>query len=306
MKVIYLILIYMTVFFTACSIDDVLKPANQINIALMETVDTVKAVPGSNINFKFIASTNLGKIVRIEIEEKSHPFDVTLDSMNFTLVDQSLELTIDSLGFLSRPVSTVMALFPMTVPKNDEYVGETLSMQFKVTDDQNNVARVRPCFRIVNIKTNNPFWFYRAPSGDRAMFYGFDDNGKDQSFRSPYGEEDNIDMIVATDLNKKTFVLNPLARSTEEFMHTLSYYTYYECESMRKTVFMKLSDCNFEKVDDVFIEKLDFSKVEDQLQLEDKDVFAFMTQEGKKGIVRADISAYGDVTFTSLIQIVAK
>lgn len=306
MKVVYIIIAYMALLFSACSIDNVLKPANQINISLMETVDTVKAVPGANINFKFIASTNMGKIVRIEVEEKSHPFDITLDSMHFSLVDQTLELNIDTLGYLSRPVSTVMVLFPMTVPKNDEYVGETLSMQFKVTDDQNNVARVRPCFRIVNIKINSPLWLYRAPSGNRALFYGFDANGKHQTFNNPYNQEENIDIVVATDLNKKTFVLNPQAQSTEEFMHTLTYYTYYQCEPMRKTVFIKLSEGDFEKIDDIFVEKIDFSQATDQLELGAKDLFAFMTQDGKKGVIESDISAYGDITFKSLIQIVAK
>lgn len=42
----------------ACSLGDVLEPSDGVNMALMETVDTVVAIPGDTISFKFIASTN--------------------------------------------------------------------------------------------------------------------------------------------------------------------------------------------------------------------------------------------------------
>ena len=44
----------------ACSLGEVLEPSDGVNMALMETVDTVVAIPGDTISFKFIASTNTG------------------------------------------------------------------------------------------------------------------------------------------------------------------------------------------------------------------------------------------------------
>ena len=53
----------------ACSLGDVLEPSDGVNMALMETVDTVVAIPGDTISFKFIASTNGATLRRIEIVE---------------------------------------------------------------------------------------------------------------------------------------------------------------------------------------------------------------------------------------------
>ncbi len=303
MKQIYII-IYVAMTLAACSIDEVLKPSNQINISLMETVDTVKAVPGADIQFKFIASTNFGKIIRIEVDEKSHPFEISLDSINFTLVDQSLGLSLDSSGFLSRPVSTVMVLLPMTVPLEEEYVGETLSMRFKVSDDQGNTASVRPCFKIVNIKSNDWLYLYMTYAG-RASFYAFDSNGKHAKYLTFSGEEESIEIITATDADKKTYAFNPHASATEEFMITTTSYKTYKSESMRNTVFMKLEACDFDRIDDTFVEQLDFSQAVDRLEINHKDVFAFKNQDGKKGIIQAQLQ-YNQLSLRSLIQIVAK
>ena len=91
----------------ACSLGEVLEPSDGVNMALMETVDTVVAIPGDTISFKFIASTNGATLRRIEIVEKSHNFNELKDSIRFALVDETLELTVDEEGYLSRPVSTV-------------------------------------------------------------------------------------------------------------------------------------------------------------------------------------------------------
>ena len=63
----------------ACSLGDVLEPSDGVSMALMETVDTVVALPGDTISFKFIASTNGAALRRIEIVEKSHDFNELKD-----------------------------------------------------------------------------------------------------------------------------------------------------------------------------------------------------------------------------------
>lgn len=89
----------------ACSLGDVLEPSDGVNMALMETVDTVVALPGDTISFKFIASTNGATLRRIEIAEKSHDFNELKDSIRFALVDETLELTVDEEGYLSQAQS---------------------------------------------------------------------------------------------------------------------------------------------------------------------------------------------------------
>ena len=100
----------------ACSLGDVLEPSDGVNMALMETVDTVVAIPGDTISFKFIASTNGATLRRIEIVEKSHDFNELKDSIRFALVDETLELTVDEEGYLSRPVSTAVSYTHLTLP----------------------------------------------------------------------------------------------------------------------------------------------------------------------------------------------
>ena len=69
----------------ACSLGDVLEPSDGVSMALMETVDTVVALPGDTISFKFIASTNGAALRRIEIV-------ATASLMGFVLMLAALAL----------------------------------------------------------------------------------------------------------------------------------------------------------------------------------------------------------------------
>ena len=134
----------------ACSLGDVLEPSDGVSMALMETVDTVVALPGDTISFKFIASTNGAALRRIEIVEKSHDFNELKDSIRFALVDETLELTVDEEGYLSRPVSSVMMIYPVIVPNDKAIVGEVLSMTFKAYNDKGKSGSIKSSFKIVN------------------------------------------------------------------------------------------------------------------------------------------------------------
>ena len=137
----------------ACSLGDVLEPSDGVSMALMETVDTVVALPGDTISFKFIASTNGAALRRIEIVEKSHDFNELKDSIRFALVDETLELTVDEEGYLSRPVSSVMMIYPVIVPNDKTIVGEVLSMAFKAYNDKGKSGSIKSSFKIVNFGT---------------------------------------------------------------------------------------------------------------------------------------------------------
>ena len=112
-------LIYIGIFcflFMACSLDDVLKTSDKVNVEIMESTDTVRPLPGDTISFKFLLSTNGGTLKRLEITDKTFDFDVVPENIRFAMVDTSLKLSLDANGYFSRPVSTVLVMYPMVVP----------------------------------------------------------------------------------------------------------------------------------------------------------------------------------------------
>ena len=89
---------------TACnSIDDVLKPSDDIYISILETQDTVRVVPGDTISFHFMVTTNNGSVRRVEVLAndalfEGHPEKMTCGGMQRLRKPQSLSRT-----HMSRP-----------------------------------------------------------------------------------------------------------------------------------------------------------------------------------------------------------
>ena len=51
-------ILFLTVVLVSCnSVDDVLKPSDSISISILETLDTVRVVPGDTVSFKFMVFT---------------------------------------------------------------------------------------------------------------------------------------------------------------------------------------------------------------------------------------------------------
>lgn len=152
---------------TACnSIDDVLKPSDDISISILQTQDTTNVVPGDTISFRFMVTTNSGSVRRVEVLANEEIFEGHPEKMSFALIDTSMALTADEQGYLSRDVSSVIVNYPVYVKPNPAIVGNTVQVTFRATNKQGKVGENYVRFRGQNfhkssvtlnlIKNSNP------------------------------------------------------------------------------------------------------------------------------------------------------
>ena len=289
----------------ACSLGDVLEPSDGVSMALMETVDTVVALPGDTISFKFIASTNEATLRRIKIVEKSHDFNELKDSIRFALVDETLELTVDEEGYLSRPVSTVMMIYPVIVPNDKAIVGEVLSMTFKAYNDKGKSGSIKSSFKIVNYVRNTSWlWLYKlAGKTQGSMFFN---PAKYKAYsNNTYGtHKDEIDVAAYTANDGKHYFLNPADKETQALF--VADGMHYDASSMRTTKFIPLDDVNFDLAGDAELEQMDFSKAVNKVEVTTGSVIGFENQDGRRGIMNVKISSSIYPTIQCKFQAVAK
>ena len=250
----------------ACSLGDVLEPSDGVSMALMETVDTVVALPGDTISFKFIASTNEATLRRIKIVEKSHDFNELKDSIRFALVDETLELTVDEEGYLSRPVSTVMMIYPVIVPNDKAIVGEVLSMTFKAYNDKGKSGSIKSSFKIVNYVRNTSWlWLYKLAGKIQGSMFFNPAKYKAYSNSSFGTHKDEIDVAAYTASDGKHYFLNPAHKETQALY--VADGMNYDASTMRATKFIPLDNVNFDLVGDTELEQMDFSKAVDKIEV---------------------------------------
>lgn len=133
-------ILFLTVVLVSCnSVDDVLKPSDSISISILETLDTVRVVPGDTVSFKFMVFTNGGAIKNIDLETNDEIFEKHPEKMTFGLID-SIELTVDENGNLSRDVSSLIVEYPVYIKKNPAVVNNTLKAVFRATNKQGKSA----------------------------------------------------------------------------------------------------------------------------------------------------------------------
>ncbi len=289
----------------ACSLGDVLEPSDGVNMALMETVDTVVALPGDTISFKFIASTNGATLRRIEIAEKSHDFNELKDSIRFALVDETLELTVDEEGYLSRPVSTVMLIYPVIVPKDKEIVGEVLSMTFKAYNDKGKSGSIKSSFKIVNyIRNTSWLWLYKLAGKTQGSMFFNPAKYKTYSNSNYVTHKDEIDVAAYTAGDGKHYFLNPANEETQNLFVTDG--VDYDASTMRTTKFILLNDVNFNLAGDSELEQMDFSKAVDKVEVTTGSVIGFENQDGRRGILNVKISSSIYPTIQCKFQAIAK
>lgn len=125
----------------ACSLGDVLEPFRRGKHGINGNGWHGSRFTGRHHKFQIYSINQRGNLRRIEIAEKSHDFNELKDSIRFALVDETLELTVDEEGYLSRPVSSVMLIYPVIVPNDKEIVGEVLSMTFKAYNEQREIRK---------------------------------------------------------------------------------------------------------------------------------------------------------------------
>ena len=289
----------------ACSLGDVLEPSDGVNMALMETVDTVVALPGDTISFKFIASTNGATLRRIEIAEKSHDFNELKDSIRFALVDETLELTVDEEGYLSRPVSSVMLIYPVIVPNDKEIVGEVLSMTFKAYNDKGKSGSIKSSFKIVNyIRNTSWLWLYKLAGKTQGSMFFNPAKYKTYSNSNYVTHKDEIDVAAYTAGDGKHYFLNPANEETQNLFVTDG--MDYDASTMRTTKFILLNDVNFNLAGDSELEQMDFSKAVDKVEVTTGSVIGFENQDGRRGILNVKISSSIYPTIQCKFQAIAK
>ena len=150
-------ILFLTVVLVSCnSVDDVLKPSDSISISILETLDTVRVVPGDTVSFKFMVFTNGGAIKNIDLETNDEIFEKHPEKMTFGLID-SIELTVDENGNLSRDVSSLIVEYPVYIKKNPAVVNNTLKAVFRATNKQGKSASNYVHFKGLNsrIKKDN-------------------------------------------------------------------------------------------------------------------------------------------------------
>ena len=289
----------------ACSLGDVLEPSDGVNMALMETVDTVVALPGDTISFKFIASTNGATLRRIEIVEKSHDFNELKDSIRFALVDETLELTVDEEGYLSRPVSTVMMIYPVIVPNDKAIVGEILSMTFKAYNDKGKSGSIKSSFKIVNYVRNTSWlWLYKLAGKIQGSMFFNPAKYKVYSNSSFETHKDEIDVAAYTASDGKHYFMNPADKETQTLF--VADGMEYDASTMRTTKFIPLDHVNFDLAGDTELEQMDFSKAVNKIEVITGSVIGFENQDGRRGIMNVKISSSIYPTIQCKFQAVAK
>ena len=102
-KILSLLMLTACILAACTSVDDMLKPSDDIYVSVLETQDTVRVIPGDTVHFHFMVSTNNGAITRIEfVSDESiiegHPEKMTCGGMQRLRKPQSLSRT-----HMSRP-----------------------------------------------------------------------------------------------------------------------------------------------------------------------------------------------------------
>lgn len=263
------ILVFMF-FFSSCSLDDVLKPSDDIYITILETQDTVGVIPGDTISFKFLVSTNGGAIKRIEIMAQEELFSGIPDKMTFSMVDTALGLTADAEGYLSRPVSTVMVNYPVHVKPNPSMLGKVTSVSFKATSSQDNIDENRIEFALKNHRTYNEvrqFYPNYSYSSGNIFFNPYDYSCHRSSYAT--GEEateenkEKVALVCATkwaDGKQRFYLMDPSATETGEILSGWPFNLDYDTTAMKPTLFYKLEGVGGSVLDEDIAKETDLSK----------------------------------------------
>lgn len=272
----------------SCSINNVLEPSDDVKIAIMETVDTVRTVPGDTVSFKFIASTSKGALKRIEISGQEGNFTPLTDSVKFALVDQNIELTIDDQGYLSRPVSTVMMIYPVIMDNNTSMLGQMVGVTFRITNDSGKSGDANIRFQVVNYRGYTTWtWFYKYFEKKSGTCFYDPYNHKSYSATTFEKAKDKVELVAVSDANGVNYCVDPKLPETEALLKADGFS--YQASEMHETVMYKVNGVDFDSFVDSDFDKLDFSQALHKVTMEQDDIIAFRSSNGRKGILNIKI-----------------
>ena len=133
-KILSLLMLTACILAACTSVDDTLKPSDDIYVSVLETQDTVRVIPGDTVHFHFMVSTNNGAITRIEFVSDESIIEGHPEKMTFSLIDTTMTLTADAEGYLSREVSSLVVDYPCYVKPNPAILGGTQQITFRATN----------------------------------------------------------------------------------------------------------------------------------------------------------------------------
>ena len=319
------IILALTAVLASCnSVDDVLKASDNISISILETLDTVRVIPGDTVTFKFMVSTNGGTIKRIDLDANDEIFEKHPEKMKFGLIDD-IELTVDKDGYLSRDVSSLIVEYPVYIKKNPAVVNNTLKAVFHATNKQGKSGSNYVHFKGLNSRIKKDKLTlvegYGLP-GQNRFFNPFDYKtyNEKQFINDTIKERDqvieSIAMVFAyryTAADKdKYYLYSPDSEEAQAFCNQIGIKGYNR-EEMKSCLFYRIegvggyeldeaiqntpSDIKLinernnldwkyfdEHIDDAYLSTLDFSNATNALRLKG-GFYAFKTHDNRKGII---------------------
>ena len=281
MKKIYLLMCPALFWLGSCSMDDVLDGNDDLNLSVVETNNPIKVEPGETVFFRFVASTSKGEVSRVEISSEDGIKPIVEKTL-FAMIDETLALSMDKNGYFSRPVSTVLVMYPVEIPNEQALRGKTLNLNLKVTRDDGKTKVLRQEFEIIRYINNR---------------YGFDMTGKNMAWvynptddvvysMSDYKNHlSSIDLILYVDGSSKYYCLNPAAAETETIMKGLGY-TDYQAAEMNSTKLMGGVTLNFALITEKELADLDVVNGVDKLLMGNNVACGFVTKDGRNGFAK--------------------
>lgn len=303
-------------FMASCSVSEVLKMNDDLNVILLETVELPVKHVGDTVRFKVFASTN-NVIERMELTNATHDFSkMMLDGgIRFEILDDTIEVDPD--GYFSRPVSSIVVNYPIIVGR--ELLQQLVGMDFTFHTNKGVSAGTRARLKVINyvdrtekkdlygfcqetkkteeeklfpddtvkvLLAGTPFYssalhtVYAA--GDLTKEPEKEDDGK------PQGSElvDYIDVFQFIDVEKDSIChfYSPDQSEVQKIMERFE--LPYDYRQMRSTRFVNLgADYDYAAVEDPQIESLDFSSATPSVRFTYGDNIAFLTVDGRRGII---------------------
>ncbi len=280
---IYLFIFTIVLSLGACSLDEQLKLSDNIHVIVMESADTVRPLPGDTIQFKILASTNIGYLEQLEILDKTFDFDVMPEDITFSMIDLSKDtLYLDENGYFSRPVKTLMILYPFAVPKDNSMIGDVLGMTFRVSNTEGKSSTVSSCFKVSNTKERSLFAIRDK------YFYGCESNASYRSTDSTFiKNKKRIDLFAYYDQTTSKFTLvSPSSDKAALIMKEVleGRNIEYVQDSMLTTSFISCP-ISFNSFNDNHYDQLDFNQGSDFIEVEAGDVIAYRNSLGRRCVL---------------------
>ena len=111
-------------------------------------------------------------------------------------------------------------------------------------------------------------------------------------------------MAAYTASDGKHYFLNPAHKETQALY--VADGMDYDASTMRTTKFIPLDAVNFDLAGDAELERMDFSKAVDKVEVTTGSVIGFENQDGRRGIMNVKISSSIYPTIQCKFQAVAK